>query len=106
MRSVDDYVNDVIPRVYMPVIRELLTEQELATLELSIRAAPDGAALRGDFVIGTDEEWLVVTVHGEQFNAWLASEKTDDENRDRFYSDLRDWIAETSFGWGQFRGTV
>ncbi|RKR75684.1 hypothetical protein [Frondihabitans australicus] len=106
MRTVEDYVNDVIPRVYMPVMSELLTEQELSTLELSIRAAPDGAALPGDFVIGTDEEWLVVTVHGEQFNAWLAADMTDDENRQRFSSDLQDWIAETSFGWGQLRGTM
>ncbi|WP_164088378.1 hypothetical protein [Frondihabitans sp. 762G35] len=32
-----DYLREVIPRVYMPVLQELLTEDELATLSLSIR---------------------------------------------------------------------
>lgn len=100
----------VIPRVYMPVLHELLTEDELSTLKLSIRASGDGAWLHDavglppDAVIGTDEESLDVEVHGELQNFWLASSMTDDENRERFYSDLQDWISETTFGWGQLRG--
>lgn len=57
-----------------------------------------------DTVIGTDQEWLVLEVHGEVFNAWLTAWMTDDENRDRFYSDLQDWISEMTFGWGQLWG--
>ncbi|ARC56146.1 hypothetical protein AS850_03530 [Frondihabitans sp. 762G35] len=55
-------------------------------------------------MIGIDAEWLAVEVRGELQNFWLASSMTDDENRERFYSDLQDWISETTFGWGQLRG--
>lgn len=104
MLTVADYFREVIPRVYMPVLHELLTEDELATLKLSIRALGDEAwlddavDLPADAVIGTDEESLAVEVHGELQNFWLASSMTDDENRERFYSDLQDWISETTFG--------
>lgn len=108
--TVADYFREVIPRVYMTVMRELLTDDELATLRLSIRAAPGryaldaDAALPADAVIGTGEELLVVEVHGEVLNAWLASAMTDEENSEQFYSVLQDWISETTFGWGQLRG--
>ncbi|WP_344797596.1 hypothetical protein [Frondihabitans peucedani] len=41
-------------------------------------------------MIGTDEEMLAVEVHGELQLFWLASSMTDEENRERFYSDLQD----------------
>lgn len=50
----------------------------------------DAAELPPDAVIGTDEEMLAVEVHGELQLFWLASSMTDEENRERFYSDLQD----------------
>lgn len=96
MLTVAYYTREVIPRVYVPVLRELMTKDELASLKLSIRASGsdmwlhDAAELPPDAVIGTDEEMLAVEVHGELQLFWLASSMTDEENRERFYSDLQD----------------
>jgi hypothetical protein len=107
VRTVGDYLSDVIPRVYMPVLRQLLTDAEMASLELSIRLFPDGQPLPDATPIG-DSWTLFVTVCGETlFEPLLESPEfpqTDQEIAERFYSDLQDWISETSFGWGQLRG--
>lgn len=49
MRTLDDYFRDVIPRVYTPVMRELLTREELGTVNVSIREFPDGSPRRATF---------------------------------------------------------
>jgi hypothetical protein len=104
VRTVDDYLQDVIPRVYMPVMRELLTGEELTSVKLSIREFPDGAPQTGDTPIGEYDWTLFLEVHGETLFEPLFEPNTDEEIRARFYSDLQDWISETTFGWGQFRG--
>lgn len=104
MRTLDDYIRDVIPRVYMPVMRELLTSEEFGTVNFSIRHFPDGLPQTGELPIGTDDWTLFVEVHGETMFEPLYEPITDEEISSRFYSDLQDWISETTFGWGQLRG--
>lgn len=104
MRTLDDYFWDVIPRVYMPVMRELLTSEELGTVNVSIREFPDGSPQTGDIPIGEYDWTLFVEVHGETLFEPLFEPITDEEITSRYYSDLQDWISETNFGWGQLRG--
>jgi hypothetical protein len=104
VRTLDDYFRDVIPRVYMPVMRELLTSEELGTVNVSIREFPDGSPQTGDIPIGEYDWTLFVEVHGETLFEPLFEPITDEEITSRFYSDLQDWISETNFGWGQLRG--
>ena len=104
MRTLDDYFRDVIPRVHMPVLRELLTSEELGTVNMSIREFPDGSPQTGDIPIGKFDWTLFLEVHGETLFEPLLEPITDEEITSRFYSDLQDWISETNFGWGQLRG--
>lgn len=104
VRTVDDYLRGVIPRVYMPVMSELLTSEELASVKFSIREFPDGSQQTGDIPIGKYDWTLFLEVHGETLFEPLLEPLTDEEITSRFYSDLQDWISETTFGWGELRG--
>ena len=104
VRTVDDYFRDLIPRVYMPVMRELLTGEELASVKFSTHEFPDGPPQTGDTPIGEDVWTLFVEVHDETLYEPLFEPITDEEITNRFYSDLQNWIAETTFGRGQLRG--
>jgi hypothetical protein len=104
VRTLDDYFLYVIPRVYLPGMRELLTIEELGTVNFSIRQFPDGLPKTGDIPIGNYDWTLFLEVHGETLFEPLFEPMTDEEITTRFYSDLQDWISETNFGWGQLRG--
>jgi len=85
----------------MPVMRDLLTSEELGTVNVSIREFPDGSPQTGDIPIGKYDWTLFFEVYGGTLFEPLVEPITDEEITSGFYEDLPDWISETNFGWGQ-----
>jgi hypothetical protein len=49
------------------------------------------------------ELWLHVSVGDEWFDLPIDGEVTTDELVEHVASSLQDWVAESTFGWGQLR---
>ena len=82
---------------------ELLTIEELASVQFSISEFPDGSPHTGDIPIGKCDWTLFLEFHGETLFEPLLESITDEEITSRCYGDVQDWIFETTFGWGELR---
>lgn len=85
----------------LDVVRSMLHPHELLSVNVdAFPAMPSGTGLPDP------DLWLHVVVVGDRFD-WgiraLGVVESDQERRDRLISALQDWIAESSFGWGEFR---
>jgi hypothetical protein len=120
--EMDSDLARILERVVQPCLDELLLPGELDEVSLdwreeSVRRLRDGVPrVPGINRIqpGDVEEYLerrlvlVVTVKGETFRQVLASPDSqlapDAELHERVYDTLQDFISESRFGWGEWRG--
>lgn len=86
-----------------PALREILTPEELASASVRV-LAPDAplSALGDDRPLGPDLQ-LQVFVLGESCIVWVDVTESAHDAYERVRSDLQDFVAESSFGWGQLR---
>lgn len=86
-----------------PALREILRAEELAAASVRVlhSAAPLSAMDDGE-ALGPDTQ-LQVFVLGESCLAWVDGSESAEEVRARIRSDLQDFVAESTFGWGQQR---
>lgn len=115
----------VFASVVSPVLAELFDPGELESAELDWReiripVVPDRVAQSGVYVSNIqfgEIDWttevnlvLDLTAVGEHFSFYLATPETPLDQIDlpsisaELYSQIQDFIAESSFGWGQLRG--
>ncbi len=89
--------DQIMERIVRPAIDRILREGELDRLDLVEES-------RGrNFLLAR------VTACGEQFEIRIHAPLADDEEEiadmaERFFSDLQDYVAESSFAWGELRG--
>lgn len=85
----------------LDVVRSMLHPHELLSVTVD-----DGPGWPNGTGLPDPELWLHVVVVGDRFD-WgirqVGIEEGDKERRDRLISALQDWIAESSFGWGELR---
>jgi hypothetical protein len=67
--------------------------------------ARDGRVPADDEDVGQNDFLYRLTVLGESLSMWLFEPRSEREVEWRFYNDLQDFITESSFGWGQLRGS-
>lgn len=97
--------------VVAPALREILSAEELAatstrvvrqTAEHSMLTLEDWPALTADDQLD-DETLLAFQTFDDQGGSWMQGRETATEMYKRFRSELQDFVAESSFGWGQLR---
>jgi hypothetical protein len=92
-----------------PALREILTAEELAATTTRVTWAPDrmtGLGRRRTMSDGEPlrpEALLEVRTLGEHQGIWVDGNETATEVYERVRSDLQDFVAESTFGWGQLR---
>lgn len=98
-------------RVVDRVLPEILTEEELAALTMRVLHVPDVATLQwleqAPERLGSDlldeQTLLVYGVHDDRGGSWMQGSETAAAMRERFRGELQDFVAESAFGWGQWR---
>ena len=97
--------------VLMPVLSEISTAEELAATSLRVVRRPAGhpvppleawpARQGGDPL---DEDTLLeLRTFDHRRGSWMQGIETAADMRTRFRSELQDHVAESAFGWGQWR---
>lgn len=93
MQAGDSNLNH-ITEIIFPVVRRLLTEDELERVAI---VSDDGSLERFTAEIQACGETFLIPL----FDSEVSS--TVEEAKQRFYDELQDAIAESHFGWGQLR---
>lgn len=109
----DDTVQTVgqMLQVVTPVLGEVLTTEELAATSLRVIRQPAGhpippletwPTLQNSDLL--DEDTLL-ELHTFDYRrgSWMQGIETAADMRTRFRSELQDYVAESTFGWGQWR---
>lgn len=98
-------------RAVTPALREILSEEELAatstrvvrqTAGHSISTMDDWPTLDTDDVLD-DGTLLDYRTFDDRGGSWMQGRETATEMYERFRSELQDFVAESEFGWGQWR---
>lgn len=87
----------ILRDVITPAIGSVLAPGEVDQLRVWVNRDDDGSAT---------EEWLEILAGRDQlvFRVWDCDETSQaDELRERLADALREFVAESSFGWGQWR---
>lgn len=84
-----------------PALDAILTPTELEHTSMSIVAA-NNRPVMGQ-VIPEGDVLLRIIVHNEPLGFWLNPQEGPTAFTARLRSDLQDFVAESSFGWGQLR---
>jgi len=103
--------DELMAQVVTPSFERMFKPDELSKFRFELRQGP-----RESRVFSREGGWVPVTYLGvwrlelidgasrtgiSLVQPW--AEETEDEIRERLRSDLQDFIAESSFAWGQFR---
>ncbi|KQO62769.1 hypothetical protein [Curtobacterium sp. Leaf261] len=104
-QTVGAFLADEYPRLVEPVIAELLAADELDVVDIAV-VDWNGRTLAADAPIteallrfrDADGSSMAVVFDGG------GPGESDAEFAGRLRSDLQDFIAESTFGWGQLRG--
>lgn len=101
-----------------PALREILTAEELAATTITAVREPPEARDPEHHVIPPFDQWpqvedeallddqilLRVCTFSDSIGIWAGGgRETAEELHERFRSDLQDFVAESTFGWGQLR---
>lgn len=84
---------ELMELVVQPAVDRIFHEGELDNVEL---ISEDDGSLLAEFTAGD-----------EQAGSWLRTpgvEITVEDLAEQVFSDLQDFVAESSFGWGELRG--
>jgi hypothetical protein len=88
-------LTDVASEVVLPALRAVFRHGEVGAFQLSHEDGSDGNV------------WLSVTARGETFTDRVVQAGVDDMSsadwRDRLRSNLVDFVAESTFAWGENR---
>lgn len=97
MSEIHDDNDKLMELVILPVTNRLLREGEPASLKIERTPPPKEEVV----LCMTDDTDGSSTGH----YLWQPGipPETIEEARERFYSDLQDFISESSFGWGELR---
>lgn len=98
-------------RVVERVLPEILTEEELAALTLRVLHMPELATLeereqapeRDGSDLLDEQTLLVYGIHDDRGGSWMQGRESASAMRERFRGELQDFVAESAFGWGQWR---
>lgn len=97
--------------VTAPALREILTAEELAATKLRVVRRTDGASML------TLKDWPKVNVNDvlddgtllefrtfdDWGGSWMQGRETATAMYERFRGELQDYVAESKFGWGEWR---
>ena len=97
--------------VTAPAMRELLTAEELAATSTRVIRKADGHSMltiKHWPTVDPDEELddetlLEFHTFEDWGGSWMQGRETATEMYERFRSELQDFVAESRFGWGQWR---
>lgn len=98
-------------QVTAPALLEILTAAELGAMRIRVLRQPGGASML------TLADWPEVSVNDvlddgtllefrtvdDWGGSWMQGRETAIEMYERFRSELQDYVAESKFGWGQWR---
>ena len=98
-------------RIVAPALREILTEHELAATTIrAVRQPGDQQmpALETWPTLGNgdrldDRTLLHIRTFVDSCGSWVQGRETASEMYERVRSELQDFVAESTFGWGQLR---
>jgi hypothetical protein len=100
------YVREV-RRLLEPMFESMLSPGELRSLTFRLERVADGAngtELPADTIIETNDAWVRWQVLGEEGGSGSLPLDDGVDVLVRFVQgDLQDFIAESHFGWGEFR---
>ncbi|ALE04644.1 hypothetical protein AL755_03215 (plasmid) [Arthrobacter sp. ERGS1:01] len=85
-----------------PALEAILTPNELEHTRMDVVTAK-GEPVTSSTIISADL-LLRVFVYDEQMGFWLYPPEGADGFTARLRSELQDFVAESSFGWGELRG--
>ncbi len=86
-----------------PALQEILTAEELASTSVRVTDESTPLASLDDEQPLTESTQLQVFIMGESAILWVNGDETHEEVYTRVRSDLQDFVAESTFGWGQLR---
>jgi hypothetical protein len=103
--TVGAFMTDEYPRLVEPVVTELLEADELDVVDIAVvdwngRALGADASIDGALLRFRDAD-------GSSMAVWFdggGADESEEAFAARLRSDLQDFIAESTFGWGQLRG--
>ena len=98
-------------QVVAPALEEILTAEELAATSTRVIRQPAGESMLTikDWPAVTsedalsDETLLEFRTFEDWGGSWMQGRETAAEIYARFRSELQDYVAESKFGWGQWR---
>lgn len=105
MGDVPQSLHSILAHVVLPAISRVLPDDPLSLLRLASSPSPFVGPFANDEQ-NVNAIQLEIEVSGEKFIHVIYDPETFTsikDSRDRLVSDLADWVAESSFGWGQKR---
>lgn len=98
-------------QVVTPALDEVLTADELAATSTRVVRQTAGQSpmewqirpVRRDEDTLDDRTLLEVRIFDDRCSSWMQGRETPVEMYERFRSELQDFVAESTFGWGELR---
>lgn len=98
-------------QVVTPALREILTPDELAATSTRVVRQTPGlfpvewqirpVRMQEDTL--DDRTLLEVRIFDDRCSSWMQGRETAIEMYERFRTELQDFVAESTFGWGELR---